>query len=139
MINLVKNATKFTNVGYIKISACFDQESQLLVVHVKDTGSGIAVDELPKLFSKFGKLHRTAELNHDGIGLGLMIVKQIVSRAGGDMNVESEGVGHGSTFAFTMPMEQAEPDLPSTDKSTQSLAEKRNLELGPDNILTNAL
>lgn len=58
-----------------------------------DTGVGIAQEDLSKLFSKFGKLHRTASLNHEGIGLGLTIVKQIVEKSGGKVSVHSEGVG----------------------------------------------
>jgi len=47
---------------------------QYLVVHVNDTGVGISAEDLPKLFNKFGKLQRTAEMNSEGIGLGLTIV-----------------------------------------------------------------
>ena len=75
LINLVKNALKFTITGSITIKACYENLSKSLVVHVVDTGTGIAHDDLGKLFSKFGKLHRTADLNHEGIGLGLEIVK----------------------------------------------------------------
>ena len=51
------------------------EAEQLFVAYVKDTGVGIKQEDQPKLFSKFGKLHRTAEMNSDGIGLGLTIVK----------------------------------------------------------------
>ena len=46
-----------------------------MIVHVKDSGVGIEAEDIPKLFSKFGKLHRTADINSEGIGLGLTIVK----------------------------------------------------------------
>ena len=75
LINLVKNAMKFTVTGSISIKACYNNEARSLNVHVVDTGAGIAHAEFSQLFSKFGKLHRTASLNHDGIGLGLTIVK----------------------------------------------------------------
>ena len=75
-----------------------------MIVHVKDTGAGIAPEDMPKLFSRFGKLHRTAEMNHEGIGLGLTIVKQIVESCGGEISVSSEGLGHGCVFCFTMKM-----------------------------------
>ena len=79
MINLVKNALKFTkHGGSISIRASYHWQHSCLVIHVQDTGAGIAKEDLPKLFSLFGKLHRTAEMNHEGIGLGLTIVKQIV-------------------------------------------------------------
>ena len=45
------------------------------MVNVKDNGTGIAKEDLSKLFTRFGKLHRTAEMNHEGLGLGLTIVK----------------------------------------------------------------
>ena len=67
----------------------YDDDSKLLVVQVTDTGSGIHKNDLPKLFSKFGKLHRTANMNSDGIGLGLTIVKQIVEKSGGKVSVKS--------------------------------------------------
>ena len=60
---------------------------------------------MPKLFTRFGKLKRTADLNSDGLGLGLTIVKQIVDLAGGEVNVHSDGLGQGSTFNFTMKLQ----------------------------------
>ena len=66
---------------------------ECLIVHVEDTGVGIEADDISKLFSKFGKLHRTADINSEGLGLGLTIVKQIVEAGGGKVNVESEGQG----------------------------------------------
>ena len=64
----------------------------MLIGHVRDTGVGITREETSKLFSRFGKLHRTAEMNHEGIGLGLTIVKQIVHHCGGTIDVLSNGV-----------------------------------------------
>ena len=113
-MNLMKNAMKFTTNGYIKIRARYEgHPSQMLVVEVIDTGSGIAPEDMDTLFSRFGKLLRTAEMNSEGIGLGLMIVKQIVESASGQVKVFSEGVGKGSTFSFSMLMPSAtlEQDL----------------------------
>ena len=56
---------------------------------VEDTGAGIAQEDIPKLFNRFGKLHRTAEMNSEGIGLGLTIVKQIIEKSGGTIGVWS--------------------------------------------------
>ena len=75
MLNLVKNAQKFTRRGSIQINAKYDIRHDDLIVYVQDTGAGIAQEDIPKLFNRFGKLHRTAEMNHEGIGLGLTIVK----------------------------------------------------------------
>ena len=60
LINLVKNAKKFTPKGKIQIKTGYDEQKQILVVHVIDTGVGISADDLPKLFNKFGKLQRNA-------------------------------------------------------------------------------
>ena len=49
-----------------------------MIIEVEDTGTGIAKEDLNKLFTRFGKLQRTAEMNHEGIGLGLTIVEAIV-------------------------------------------------------------
>ena len=104
LINLVKNALKFTPSGLIAVELSYDANTKLLNGSVRDTGKGIHPDELPKLFSRFGKLSRTAEMNHEGIGLGLTIVKQIIHQYNGTVQVESAGVNKGSTFSFTMEM-----------------------------------
>jgi len=104
MINLVKNAKMFTNLGAIDIKMSYNKKKQQLVVHVNDTGSGISEEELPKLFNKFGKMHRTAEMNSEGLGLGLTIVQGIIEKAGGRIVAQSTGLGRGSTFCFSMQM-----------------------------------
>ena len=107
LINLVKNSLKFTNRGSIQVKASYDATLQVLIIHVEDTGVGISAADLPLLFSRFGKLHRTAELNNEGIGLGLTIVKQIVEASGGSIIAESGGPNCGSCFIFSMQMRPA--------------------------------
>ena len=76
LINLVKNSLKFTREGSVLIKVAYSNEpDHLLIVHVKDTGSGIAKEDFPKLFTRFGKLQRTAMMNSEGLGLGLNMVK----------------------------------------------------------------
>lgn len=83
LINLVKNAKKFTDEGGIDIKVSYSVANTSLIFHISDTGVGIAKQDLPKLFNRFGKLERTASQNSEGIGLGLTIVKAIVEKAGG--------------------------------------------------------
>lgn len=110
LINLVKNAIKFTKRGAtISVLASYEPSSEMLTVDVKDNGVGIAAEDFPKLFTRFGKLHRTAKMNSQGIGLGLTIVKEIVTLGGGNVDVFSEGVGEGCCFTFSMKMSQANP------------------------------
>ena len=117
---MVKNALKFTDRGHIKIKVLYDRAAQTLQVHVCDTGAGISSEELPHLFKQFGKLHRTADQNSDGIGLGLLIVKQIIERSEGSISIWSDGVGCGSTVAFSMPMK-------NNRAASESLASKNKI------------
>jgi len=78
LINLVKNALKFCRGGQIRLVMAFDEDQDLLKVHIVDNGKGILQEDMAKLFSLFGKLERTAEINSEGIGMGLMICKNLV-------------------------------------------------------------
>ena len=104
LVNLYKNALKYTIKGRIDLRVNYDPVKNLLIGQVRDTGAGIDKNDLPKLFSKFGKLHRTADANHDGIGLGLAIVHQIIKKSAGKVSATSHGLGHGSIFIFSMKM-----------------------------------
>ena len=76
MMNLIKNALKFTLKGSIDIKVSYRAEPEnLLVIHIQDTGAGIAEEDFDKLFTRFGKLNRTSEQNSEGIGMGLTLVK----------------------------------------------------------------
>ena len=103
LINLVKNSLKFTRKGSISVKVAYFELSNMLVVHVEDTGCGIAPEDMPKLFNRFGKLQRTAQTNSEGIGLGLMICREIIEQSGGAIEVLSAGIDHGSLFKFSMP------------------------------------
>jgi len=110
MVNLIKNAIKFTEEGSITVKTKYDPLTRLLSVRVVDTGLGISREDVRGLFKKFGKLQRTAAINSAGIGLGLTIVKQIVESAGGKVSVSSDGVGQGSTFGFTLTLDKVESE-----------------------------
>ena len=105
-INLIKNAIKFTEEGSIDICVKYTGlQRGKLEIEVKDMGHGIESIDLPLLFTRYGKLQRTAEMNANGIGLGLTIVKQIVDNYNGEVSVYSAGVGKGSTFSVTLMIE----------------------------------
>ena len=75
----------------MKIVANYEQENQLFKVHIIDNGKGIKSEEMDKLFTMFGKLRRTAEINNEGIGMGLMICQNLVKMNGGTISVHSDG------------------------------------------------
>ena len=83
LINLVKNALKFTVSGSVRVLMAFDTSEQMLNVHIVDTGKGIREEDMCKLFLLFGKLQSTASMNSEGIGMGLMICKNLVNINGG--------------------------------------------------------
>ncbi|MBU1889875.1 GAF domain-containing protein, partial [Patescibacteria group bacterium] len=102
ILNLVDNAIKYTDKG--KITVNLIELDKSIEVSVKDTGRGIAKAETSKLFSKFVRGEGIAQVQPDGSGLGLYIAKRIVDAHKGEIWVESEGLGKGSTFIFTLPL-----------------------------------
>lgn len=104
LTNLLSNAIKFTpDGGTITIKALV--VGNWLRVEVMDTGAGIAPEDIGKLFQRFTQLNMTATRKVGGAGLGLSISKAIIEAHGGAIGVLSEGVGKGSTFWFTLPVE----------------------------------
>ena len=100
LTNLVENAVKFTPEGG-KVTMEAGQEGDYVIVRVRDTGPGIAKENLPKLFDKFFQVDHT----EPGFGLGLSICKIIVDVHGGKIWAESE-LGQGSTFSFALPIKR---------------------------------
>jgi two-component system phosphate regulon sensor histidine kinase PhoR len=99
--NLVHNAIKFTPAGgQISVTARRDDAAGEVVVQVRDSGVGIAPDDLPRIFERFYKADRAR--SGGGTGLGLAIAKHIVQAHGGRIWAESVP-GKGSTFFFTLP------------------------------------
>ena len=97
LVNLLDNAVKNTESGYVDVSVTAG--AGIHSVHVRDTGAGIAREHLPHIFERFYKVDRARR--DGGSGLGLAIVQQIVQAHGGEISVESEE-GSGSTFSFTV-------------------------------------
>jgi signal transduction histidine kinase len=95
--NLMNNAVKFTKEGNIDISLEKMQNDKAVMLSVKDTGSGIEPDIMPRLFTKF------ATRSDIGTGLGLYISKNIVEAHGGRIWAENNPDGKGATFSFTLP------------------------------------
>jgi two-component system phosphate regulon sensor histidine kinase PhoR len=103
--NLLDNAIKYTPAGgTITVGAQISGESA--EVFVKDTGIGIPAEELPRLFERFYRVDKARSRELGGTGLGLSIVKHLVAAHEGVTRVESR-VGEGSTFYFTIPLEEA--------------------------------
>ena len=100
--NLLGNAIKFTNDGYVEIG--YTKGISNFTVYVKDTGIGIPEDKLDAVFDRFVQAHTTSDNEFEGTGLGLSISKLFAELLGGRIWVKSKS-GEGSTFFLTLPQE----------------------------------
>ena len=99
--NLIDNAVKFANEGGC-ISFSYSVKDGSVFVSVKNTGNGIAQQELPRLFDRFYKTDKSRSLDKSGVGLGLYIVQTIVNQHKGDLLVKSVE-GEYTEFSFSLP------------------------------------
>lgn len=102
--NIIDNSIKYTKSGSIKVS--LEKEGSSALISVKDTGIGISKEDIPKLFAKFVRAKDASKTNVIGTGLGLYIAKQMVEAQGGNVWVESLGIGQGSTFFIRLPVKE---------------------------------
>lgn len=105
LLNLMGNAVKFTEHGEVCISCAI--ESGSAVFQVRDTGIGIAPEEIDGLFKPFHQIDTGLTRRHEGTGLGLAICKRLADRLGGTIEVES-ALGYGSTFTLRLPCDPGE-------------------------------
>ena len=100
--HVIDNAIKFTEHGYVRVSAHYLANRKVMEFEVSDTGIGIPADELPRIFEKFSRLDNSESENYSGAGLGLYIVKRVVHLLQGNIDVQSK-VGRGSTVTIRIP------------------------------------
>lgn len=132
MTNLLTNAAKFTgNGGHISISA--KQEDGNAVVIVRDDGIGISADKLPQVFDLFFQAQKSFDRSHGGLGLGLAIVRNLVSLHGGSVSARSEGPGKGSEFTLRLPLSLAETQAVHSQGSDANDLEGKRILIVDDN------
>ncbi|HTM01638.1 MAG TPA: ATP-binding protein [Candidatus Omnitrophota bacterium] len=102
--NLVENAIKYTRAGgTVSISAEVDVEGENIEISIEDTGSGISPEDQVRIFEQMYQASRDSRESRKGLGLGLYICRELVTRMGGRIRVVS-AVGKGSRFTFTLPL-----------------------------------
>jgi PAS domain S-box-containing protein len=103
LANLLNNAAKFTEPG-----GCIDLSAEVrdseAVLAVRDNGTGIAPELLPRIFDLFVQEDRSLARSHGGLGIGLTLVRSLVERHGGRVEARSEGPGHGSELVVRLPV-----------------------------------
>ena len=100
--NLLTNAAKFTPPGG-RVDVTIERTGERVRVVVRDTGCGIAKDQLQRIFEPFVQADRARDVLRGGLGLGLAIVRNLVERHGGAISVDSEGRGRGAVFTVELP------------------------------------
>jgi signal transduction histidine kinase/CheY-like chemotaxis protein len=106
VLNLLSNAFKFTFEGEIRVGLRADGQEALLTV--SDTGTGVAKSEIPRLFERFHRIEGARGRSHEGSGIGLALVLELVKMHGGYIAVESEE-GKGTAFTISIPFGSAYP------------------------------
>jgi CheY-like chemotaxis protein len=127
LANLLGNALKFTESGYVRLNAT-ETADGMLEFAVSDSGIGITAEQRDKLFRPFTQVDGSATRRHGGTGLGLSIVRSLATLMGGDVDVASEP-GQGSIFRFRVRLQPARAgdeapraERPATPTSTVALA-----------------
>ena len=112
--NLLSNAIKYTPKGG-RVAARLERAGPYVVVSVADTGVGLEPDIAPHLFERFRPAEAVDGRSEQGLGLGLAVVRQLVELHGGTVQVESPGLGQGTTFVVRL---KAADDVKEVHTST---------------------
>jgi two-component system phosphate regulon sensor histidine kinase PhoR len=119
--HLITNAIQYTQDGHIDVRLWVDDPQKRVMLQVTDTGIGISADEIDHVFDRFYRGSNVGQSTLHGIGLGLSIVREIVSLHKGTIRVESQ-VGIGTTFTVEFPLESSD--------SAPSFSTPQNSEIG---------
>jgi len=126
MLNLISNAVKFTERGgQVTVTATVATETSQLVLCVRDTGIGIAPDDLKRVGAPFFQAGNTYQRRHEGTGLGLSIVRSLVALQFGELTLQSR-LGEGTIVTVKLPLVYAPPAKSSDSKITALIPVSRN-------------
>jgi PAS domain S-box-containing protein len=123
--NLIDNAIKFTNEGYIEIGLRKTEDNKLLFF-VRDTGIGIQEGKRKLIFDRFRQLEEADTRSYGGTGLGLTISQNLVRMLNGEMQVDSKP-DEGSTFYFTLPLPIMESQKETEPIPEEDLSDYKNI------------
>jgi signal transduction histidine kinase len=131
--NLLQNACKYTpRGGQVQLSAAaVDGQVE---IRVRDNGIGIAPTDIPRLFEKFSQVIPGLQRGGGGLGLGLALVRGLVSLHGGEVEVHSAGVGRGSEFVVRLPRAEHAPEHPAPGEPATAAAPARRVLVVDDNV-----
>ena len=102
LVNLIKNAVKFTKEGHVKLIVDFNNENNTFIFKIEDTGIGIPKENQNKVFGEYYQVDKSTTRNYGGTGLGLTICKKLTELMNGSIKVETNSY-QGTTFTVTIP------------------------------------
>lgn len=129
LINLLNNAIKFTEEGYVILDYSVDEIKNQIIFTVKDSGIGIPEEYQEKIFKRFNKVGSTKISANEGLGLGLAIAKAYIEMLGGSITLTSQP-GVGSVFSFSIPLHYDEKTNEITIENS-----KINYQLGEEELI----
>jgi CheY-like chemotaxis protein len=147
--NLIGNALKFTEEGWISVYARIEMqyERTILIVEVTDTGIGIAPEAVDRIFEAFDQGAEDISMRFGGTGLGLPIARGLAEQMGGSLGLVTSSPGKGSIFRLTLPLELQLGKTPTRNKLAEDqvwdmpppTARKLNILVAEDNEINRAL
>jgi signal transduction histidine kinase/ActR/RegA family two-component response regulator len=132
--NILHNAAKFTEPGG-RISLGVRREGSSVAISVTDTGVGIPIDQVPKIFELFTQVHAKSGNYSGGLGIGLALVRRLVEMHGGTVAARSEGPGRGTEMTVRLPLlaTQAALALREAPQSAAVMVDRRRILVADDN------
>ena len=130
LINILGNAIKFTEEGYVSLETSLLEEEDnktKIEFRIRDTGVGIPPEKVDKIFDSFIQIENRMQKSLKGTGLGLAITKKLIERQGGTITVESK-LGMGTMFTFTLPFDKGAIRSQSTIASSRGQIYKEGLD-----------
>ena len=131
--NLVTNAAKYTDAGGC-IEVRVERTGDAIAIRVTDNGVGVDPASMPTLFTMFSQLHNDAGRSEGGLGVGLALVKGLVTMHRGSIGATSAGRGHGSTFTVTLPLGESAASSAPAGPNAASRSTTRRVLVADDNI-----
>ncbi len=124
--NLLNNAAKYTpREGRLRIA--LERDGNEALIRVSDNGPGIPTQMLERIFDMFQQIDQTLDRAHGGLGLGLTLVKRLVTLHGGEVIAQSDGEGHGSEFIVRLPLLQQQAVPPPTSVSPRAAVPRHRI------------
>jgi signal transduction histidine kinase/ActR/RegA family two-component response regulator len=134
IFNLVSNSLKFTPPGG-RIDVALGTEGDDAVLRIADTGEGIASEFLPFVFERFRQEGSPGPRPHEGLGIGLSLVRHLAELHGGSTSAASEGKGRGATFTLRLPLLGARASLATDTMPAGAAADARSRQLNGARVL----